>query len=220
MKRLSLLAALPILAGWSGLLAQQPPAGNATNAAANPNRGRNQPQFAVWRAELPGGSFVVARSSINAISSQQYIVDGAARVTEVNISVSGAFQPRFYYIEPLAASAVRAVPGVQALADSVQTTTQNAVNRVVPGDPVWSKVVKNYPTTTHAGTIEFRLETQEQLDKLFESVERTWLTGKPEVYTAAGSKPYRSGKKTKATDENSAEPDAAADGAGDAGTPN
>jgi hypothetical protein len=194
MKRLFLAVAFAALAVTSAALAQQgvnrqtPPVNQ--NAGANPYR---QPPIAIWKAELPGGSYMVARSAINAISSQSYVVDGAARVTEVNISTSGVFQPRFYYIEPLSDAAVQNVPGAGVAADRAKAALQTAAGQVSSeaADAPWTKVVKTYPTTTHAGTIEFRLDSLDQLQQLLDSVEHAWMTGRSEVFTVEGVKPYR-----------------------------
>jgi len=211
MKRLSFALALAALAVSPVARAQQ--GGNRPNQqpAANPNR---QPPIAVWKAELPGGSYMVARSAINSISSQQYVVDGAARVTEVNICTSGVFQPRFYYIEPIGEAALQNVPGAAMAADRAKAALQTAAGQVSPDgdDPVWKKVVKNYPTTTHAGTIEFRLETLDQLQQLLDSVEHAWMTGRSEIFTLEGTKPYR--YVPKAGDPNSGENPGASNGDG------
>lgn len=127
-----------------------------------------------WKAELPGGTYLIAHDSINGVSSQEYVLDGAARVTEVNISTSGVMQPRFYYIEPLTPK-VPSSAG-QSTTDRAKSALEEAASRVIPGDPVWAKVVKEYPTTTHAGTIEYRLETKDQIKRLYESLERSWLS--------------------------------------------
>ena len=39
------------------------------------------------------------------------------------------------------------------------------------GQDVWQKVVKNYPTTTHAKTIEYRIQDKETLTNLYASAE-------------------------------------------------
>jgi len=215
MKRLSFALALAALAVSPVARAQQ--GGNRPNQqpAANPNPNPNrQPPIAVWKAELPGGSYMVARSAINSISSQQYVVDGAARVTEVNICTSGVFQPRFYYIEPIGEAALQNVPGAAMAADRAKAALQTAAGQVSPDgdDPVWKKVVKNYPTTTHAGTIEFRLETLDQLQQLLDSVEHAWMTGRSEIFTLEGTKPYR--YVPKAGDPNSGENPGASNGDG------
>jgi len=39
-------------------------------------------------------------------------------------------------------------------------------------------VTKTYPTTTHAHTIEYRLESREALERLFNNVTRAWSNGR------------------------------------------
>ncbi len=201
MKRLFVVAAF-IAAGFlavsSPLHAQQPgPSG--TNQESDARRSKSA--FPLWKAELPGGNYVVARNAINAVSSQQYVLDGAARVTEVNITTAGNFHPRFYYLEMLDSSAAAAsLPGVALAADRAKALAQTAGDQLAP--EVWGKVVKNYPATTHASTIEYRLDTADQLQKLYESVERVWLTGESEVYTPQGIRRYDASKEIKnANDE-------------------
>lgn len=156
-----------------------------------------------WKAELPGGNFVVALGAIRQVSSQEYIVDGAARVTEVNIDTGGPFKPRFYFLQPLNQDVSRALPVGQAAVDQAQGQVQAAAEAAGPVGPIWTKVVKNYPTSTHAGTIEFRLESLEQLEDLYRSVERAWVNGRGETYTLDGTKPFRlTGKKTAGEESN------------------
>ena len=42
------------------------------------------------------------------------------------------------------------------------------------GQDVWKKVVKNYPTTTHARTVEYRVVKKEDLNKIYESAEEAF----------------------------------------------
>lgn len=137
-----------------------------------------------WKAELPGGTYIVAHDSVNGVSSQEYILDGAARVTEVNISTSGVFQPRFYYIEPIKPTTPSGAAG--SAVDRAQSALEDAASRLVPGDPVWAKVIKTYPTTTHAGTIEYRIETKQQLENLYKSIESSWIAGRSEIFRPEG----------------------------------
>jgi hypothetical protein len=208
MKRFSSVLAPALLCALAlsgSLVAQQ----RNQNRPQNNQGGQPRPQsFPLWKAELPGGTYIVARNAINAVSSQEYVLDGVARVTEVNISTAGGiFQPRFYYLEMIATGAMSSsVPGASAaaVADRVQTTAQSAADEAVPPDQQpWAKVVKNYPTTTHAGTIEFRMNTKEELQALFNSVERVWLTGKSEVYTPGGTRPFSADEELKNKDADS-----------------
>ncbi len=151
----------------------------------------NYDTITYWKADLPGGTYVVAHDSINAVSSQEYVLDGAARVFEVNVSTSGIFQPRFYYIEAIdlpgavGETTTRALDGAQA-----------AAKRVIPGDAIWAKVVKEYPTTTHSGTIEYRLETKKQLKALYESLEQSWIRGRSEVFSPKGTSKFDTEKRS------------------------
>ena len=136
-------------------------------------------EIATWRAILPGGPYRVALSAITAVSQHEYSVEAAARVTEVNVSTRGAETVRFYYIEP---NVPQAPGGVgQSAVEMVKERAQEAVSRA-GGDDAWSKVVKNYPVTTHARTVEYRLSTKESLIKLFESVQESWVKNRSATF--------------------------------------
>jgi len=107
-----------------------------------------------------------------AVSTHEYVVDGVARVTEMNIDTPGTLAVRFYYIEPLTTNSPLGIG--QATLDKVQELTTQAEGRVSSGDAVWEKVVKNYPTTTHAHTVEYRLQSKDQLMSLFNSAEQAF----------------------------------------------
>src|SRR5215210_5374856 len=131
----------------------------------------------MWRCELPGGIYSVALRSIVSVSSHEYVVDAAARVTEVNIDTNGSMTARFYFMEPNTLTSPLGVG--QSTLDKVQELAKEAADRTGQSD-LWRKVVKNYPTTTHAHTIEYRLDSKEQLKKLFESAETAFrLNRKP-----------------------------------------
>ena len=49
----------------------------------------------------------------------------------------------------------------------------------------WQKVIKSYPTTTHAHTVEYRLSSKDQVNALFTSVETAFRTNKNTVYQVA-----------------------------------
>ncbi len=119
--------------------------------------------------------------NIVSVSSHDYVVDNVARVTEVNVDTTGSMVVRFYYLEPVKPATPSGI-GQSAL-DRVQDLAKEAAGRVGV-DQVWQKVSKNYPTTTHAHTIEYRLETKDQLTKLFTSVEQAWRLGQPAVFKA------------------------------------
>lgn len=153
----------------TGLLRGQSPAVGADQG------GQIEAKFPYFRIELPGGTYTVRLDAIASISTQKYILDGTARVTELNISTPGIMQPRFYYIEPLPVG-----PGTrgQELLDRAQSGADQVSRRLNPDDSesLGTRVVKSYPTTTHAGTIEYRLASLEELEQLHQSIEEAWLT--------------------------------------------
>lgn len=134
------------------------------------------PRQPLWRCELPGGIYEVALRAILAVSSHEYIVDGAARVTEVNVDTNGSMAVRFYYLEPLTPTSPLGGMGQSAI-DKMQDLAKEVAGRAGQ-DQIWQKVVKSYPTTTHARTIEYRLESSTQLDQLFKSVETAFRFGR------------------------------------------
>jgi hypothetical protein len=147
------------------------PGASATPAATPPI---DQGRLSLWKCELPGGTYEVLLRSIISVSSHEYLVDNLTRVTEVNVDTNGSTVVRFYYLEPVRPSTPSGI-GQSAL-DRVQDLAKEAAGRA-GADQIWQKVTKNYPTTTHAHTVEYRLESKDQLTKLFTSVEHAWRTG-------------------------------------------
>ena len=135
----------------------------------------------LWTCTLPGGTYQVLVSAMLSVSTHEYIVDGAARVTEVNIDTAGQLAVRFYYIEP----AVVAGPGGLGAATfgKVQSILSDAADR--SGTDAWKKVVKSYPVTTHARTIEYRVGDKDSLTKIFTSAASSQATGKPDTVTVS-----------------------------------
>ena len=172
MKRLHLFALLLFASLASAQQSNNTPV--AVQATPSPTTA-----IAMWRATLPGGTYSVALRSIVSVSSHEYVVDGAARVTEVNIDTAGSALVRFYFIEP---NTVNAPAGFGAATlEKTQQILQEGAQRSGQED-AWKKVVKSYPTTTHTRTIEYRIATQEVLTKLFESAESAFRLNKNTVF--------------------------------------
>ena len=128
---------------------------------------------ALWRCELPGGVYLVALRSIVSISRHEYVVDAAARVTEVTVATTSTVEARFYYLEPLTTG----TPAAATLEQLQQHVLDSSASHA-PADAVWQKVIKSYPTTTHAHTVEYRLASKADLQSLYQSVEQSWTTGR------------------------------------------
>ena len=129
-----------------------------------------------WRCELPGGVYMVSLPSISSVSTHEYVVDGAARVTELTVATNSAVVARFYYIEPMVPKTSTGVADV--VMDKVQQQASDAAAKAGV-EEVWKKVGKNYawPNTTHAHTVEYRLESVDQVKKLQTSLENAMRTG-------------------------------------------
>ena len=126
MKKILLL--LAAAASLAGALAQEP----------TPTPGQRRRD--IWQADLPGGKYTVRLTAITAVSMHEYLVDGAARVTEVNIDTVGTELVRFYFIEPNTPQTPNGIG--QSAVDLIKDRAQEALSRG-GGDDAWSKVVKS-----------------------------------------------------------------------------
>lgn len=140
-------------------------------------------QDGLWQGKFKGGNYIVRCNSIIALSKHEYISDGVARVVEINLTLNSAQIVRFYFLEPYkpesGSSTVGA--GTQAL-EKARGLFEQAAGRVSPGitDP---KVVKNYPVSTHAHTVEFVVKDEAKLNLLYGSLERSFRTGQGRAWT-------------------------------------
>jgi len=141
-----------------------------TPAPANPQPTGNQSVMPLFRAQLPGGIYEVAVRNIVSVSSHEYLVDGAVRVVEMNIDTVGSILARFYFLEPNVPTPPSGLGA--SVVDKAQQYLAQAADKT--GQDAWKKVIKNYPTTTHARTVEYRLQSREELNKLFEAAEESF----------------------------------------------
>ncbi len=158
---------------------------HAQRPAATPTDAPAPSGLPMWKASLPGGSYQVALRSMVSVSIHEYVVDGAARVTEVNIDTSGNALPRFYYLEPVTPQSPLGIG--QSTMEKVQEIVEEAGERTGQSD-VWQKVMKNYPGSTHSHTIEFRIDSKEGLQKLYNSAEKAFRTQRPGTFKLEGEK--------------------------------
>ena len=134
----------------------------------------------MWRCNLPGGSYSVALRSIVAVSSHEYLIDGAVRVTEVNIDTSGNALARFYFITPVGTGGTLGDTANAALERGKGLLDAGAQHT---GVDLANMVIKKYPDTTHARTIEYRIPTETQLTSLFNSAKQAWQSGQGGQFT-------------------------------------
>lgn len=150
-------------------------AGRAQTSQPRPTASPAPSVIPLFRASLPGGTYEVAVRRIVAVSIHEYIVDAVARVTEVNIDTDGSLLARFYFLEPNTPNAPGGI-GAAALEKAQQLLTTAADKT---GQDAWKKVVKNYPTTTHSRTVEYRLESRADLDRIFAAAEECFRLQQP-----------------------------------------
>lgn len=165
-------ALVPLLLCTSALFAQAPTQPNQGQPGGQEQPAQTNRQ--IWRVNMPGGTYEILVPGILGVSSHEYIVDGGARVIEVNVNTTGQFAVRFYAIEPV----VNAGPGGigAATISKVQNAMTDAAER--SGTDTWKKVVKSYPTTTHQRTVEYRVAGKDSLNKIFSSASKALRTGR------------------------------------------
>ena len=123
-----------------------------------------------WQATMPGGSYMVALNRITSVSRHKYLLDGALIVDEVTIDTVGQSLARFYFIMPVTQNAPGAAGKV--LSDRAAELMERAGQANSEG--LENMVVKKYPETTHARTVEYRLLSKDQLTSLYDSVRKAW----------------------------------------------
>jgi hypothetical protein len=140
--------------------------------SAGPNR--------FWQATLSGGHYMVALDRISAVSRHKYLLDGAVIVDEVTVDSLGQALARFYFISPV----TDAAPGnaVGEIAKRGRELVEKAADRT--GADVQDMVIKKYPDTSHARTIEYRILSEKDLSALYSSVRNAWETGRGRQFSA------------------------------------
>ena len=165
-------AALIVLATCSPIMAQNNTTDkNNTSEAVGPSR--------FWQVSVAGGHYMVALDRISSISKHTYVTDGTFRVTEVVIDTNGNSLVRFYYIIPASEDSGSSVGA--GLTTRAKEILDKAGERT--GVNANTVVAKQYPTTTHAKTVEFRIAYEEDLDKLYNNVRKAWIKGKGNKFT-------------------------------------
>jgi len=148
------------------------------NQKATDQEAENHRRF--WQANLPGGQYMVALDRITAISRHNYtIVEAAAMVDEVVVDTVGQTVVRFYFVRPLTEGVNN--NAVSNLTQRAKELTDYAGQRA--GTDVHKSVVKKYPEGVYARTVEFRVNSAEELGALYGSVRTAWDTGRGRVFS-------------------------------------
>lgn len=165
--------------------AQTDGGGNKTDPKDPNSPNSNQPvdkeaRNGYWEANLAGGNYLVALGRISSVSRHKYVLDGALIVDEVTVDTTGQALARFYFITPITATGVGAA--ASDAAEKALALVEGAAKRT--GTDVQDMVMKKYPLTTHAKSIEYRVLSEQQLTALYQSVKTAWVSGKGRVYTS------------------------------------
>jgi hypothetical protein len=189
MIRNALLIAFSFLfVGLATLLAQTSPASpsgdpqgpsEGDKSKEKPKPGDSAGPARFWQATLSGGQYMVALDQITSVSRHKYLLDGALVVDEVTVDTTGQALARFYFISPV----TDALPGntVANLASRATELLEKAAEHT--GAEVQNMVVKKYPETTHARTIEYRILSEPELTSLYNSAQSAWESGKGRKFT-------------------------------------
>jgi hypothetical protein len=164
------LIALSLAAVIATALAQNPTGPGTTPASRSD--GENKTVF--WDCSVPGGNFTIALGKIASVSIHEFNITGA-RVTEVNVDTEGSVCARFYFIEPIKIGG--ALSATEIVKDRVTDVADTVADRTGT-DKVWRKVQKDYPIATHAHTVEYRLQSKEDLTAIHGSVKSAWMNNR------------------------------------------
>lgn len=166
----SLICSLPVEAQ------EPPPEGNPEEQ----KNGDSPAQNRFWQTTLPGGSFMVPLDRIVSVSRAKYVLDSSLIVDEVTVDTAGQALARFYFIAPIST----ALPGNTAadLTERAKELVDKSAEKA--GITVQDMVVKKYPDTTHAKSIEFRILSEKDLNGLYNSVRNAWETGRGRHFKA------------------------------------
>jgi hypothetical protein len=130
----------------------------------------------IYEIELGDGGYLVDLNHVTSISVHRFFVDGALMVDELTVDSLGNTVARFYVADRN--REVETPRGVgQSLLDKAQEKVDQARDRIGATNWMDRAVVKSYPTSTHAHTVEYRISSKEQLMELYAHISDAWKKG-------------------------------------------
>lgn len=139
---------------------------------------RTSPRFPLWTAPLPKsqGAYAVSLNSICSVALEQYDLkydDQTFPVTECSIETVGGKTARFYFID-------EGEEEDKGLAGDLLKTAASAVPGLAGEDDDQKlRVVKVYPESALAGTVEYRLASKAKVEDLYRELHDTWVASSP-----------------------------------------
>ena len=123
---------------------------------------------------------MVALDKIASVSRHKYVLDGTLIIDEVTVDTVGQALARFYFITPITDAA--AANSLTGLANRGREMVDKVAERA--GTDVHNMVVKKYPDTSHAKSIEYRVLSEKDLGAIYASVRNAWESGRGRVFKA------------------------------------
>lgn len=132
-----------------------------------------------WTVSLPGGEYTVALDRISSVSIHEYVLDLNNIVTEVVVDTNGRALARFYHVRSVLEDVGSGAGGriVERGKEIVERAGQRTGTNAADLPP------KSYPTTSHAGMIEYRLKNLNDLKAIFHSAQGAWESGQGKKLT-------------------------------------
>lgn len=156
----------PILLGSLLIAAPAAAQNQESNETENEKITDTETRNPFWQVSVGGGHYMVRLDRIASISRHRYLLDGAVIVDEVTVDTSGQALARFYHLTPVTDEVGN--ESVGRIAARGREIMEGAAGRA--GTEVHRMVVKKYPDTTHARSIEYRVDTAEQLATIYDSL--------------------------------------------------
>jgi hypothetical protein len=180
--KIFLAFAVVLLACPLPLHAQTPKTTPTPTPAAKDKIDDSQQPNRFWQASVGGGHYMVALDRISAISRHKYLLDGGIIVDEVTVDALGQALARFYFLAPVTDATGSAAGSAAArIVDRGRELIDKAASNL--GTNVQNMVVKKFPETTHAHTIEYRVMSAEELSGLYNSVRTAWESNHGRKFT-------------------------------------
>ena len=132
-----------------------------------------------WQAILPGGNYMVALDRVSSVSMHSYVLNTQLLVNEVVIDTNGRALARFYHVTHAAENAGSG--SARTVVERGRQVLDRAGQRVETD--VHNLPQKDYPATSHAGMIEYRILNLADLKALHKSLQSAWESGRRRTLT-------------------------------------
>ena len=140
----------------------------------HPVRNIDVPEAGYLVVTTPGGEWIADRRDVMSVSCHTYELAGGMRVWEVTVSERSSNTVRFYYSKPIETIPATAgspsdegTGGKLDTLDGKSSAKPGSAPGTVKESALLAPVRKNYPETTHAHTIEYRIGDLTELDGIY-----------------------------------------------------